>query len=772
MLDRALPKSGLGRYALVLASVLLAPLALRLAAIVDRAAAPTVGDLHGSVSDVLVALLALLLLLVVGRFSRRLGVLLVAVWTIFHYVNYESVRVLGALASIHDIGFLGDTTFLLGSALAVSRPLVLGLLTAASMILASRGLRGGAGSSPVWSGVSMSAGAAVLLLGVHLLWPWTDEIAFWRQTNFVQQATCELFRTPLHSDERRPRFANPPEAMLDLVPELRADLGGEPIIAREGRAKNVLLVVIESLSGGHVASLAADHGYRTPHRLPALDALARANLSYSTFFAQQRKTNRGMYAILCGELPNLLVGVPKMTEYTSGGWRRCLPEVLGDAGYETVYMQAAPLAFMMKDQFMPRAGFDRVYGDAHLEKARYRTQWGMDDRSFFENGLDTIEALREASKPWFLTLLTAGTHHPFSVPHDFEADVTTPGSRALAYADMAAGYFFRELEARGILEDTLVLITSDESRGREMETPTGATGDSLAENWGILIVLLPERRSLRIPEPFAQVDLATSILDYLDLSELGTHFFGRSVFREYRRGRLLFFANTNRRTIGLLDPFRRLLVCRAGESLCNKYQMPQGRVFGASPKKIDWDDEEASLLQEMARRSVHSRRSSRERRRFDLVGDPRVPLAPFARKIIHGGQYLDLDAGQWLEVEVEIEVRGEGGPVQIDHYTTRTNTMSKERDPTARRRFFTKKIELAVGQTLRLHYAIAPETAVQGVHCRSYAKNVGQGPVELVFQTGRVTVRSAGERPETLVQVYTFELAPSDQAESVQAGVE
>jgi len=772
MLDRASSKSGFRRYALVLASLLLAPLVLRLAAIVDRAAAPVAGDLHGLISDVLVALVALPLLLVVGRLSRYSALLLVGVWTIFHYANYESIRVLGALASIHDIGFLGDTTFLLGSALAVSRPLVLGLVTAVSMILASRGLRGGAGTPSVWRVVSTSAGAAGLLFGVHLLWPWTDEIAFWRQTDFVQQATYELLRTPLHSDERRPRFASPPEAMLDLVPELRADLEGELIIAREGRAKNVLLVVIESLSGGHVASLAADHGYRTPHRLLELDALARANLGYSTFFAQQRKTNRGMYAILCGELPNLLVGVPKMTEFTSGGWRRCLPEVLGDAGYETVYMQAAPLAFMMKDQFMPRAGFDRVYGDSHLQRAGYRTQWGMDDHSFFENGLDMVEALREAPKPWFLTLLTAGTHHPFSVPPDFETDAATPGSRALAYADLAAGSFFRQLAARGILEDTLVLITSDESRGREMETPTGATGDSMAESWGILIVLLPERRSLRIAEPFGQVDLATSILDYLDLSELGTHFFGRSVFREYSRGRLLFFANTNRRTIGLLDPFRRLLVCRAGESLCNKYQTPRGRVFGAHPKKVDWSDEEASLLQEMARRSVHSRRTTRGRRSFDLVGDPRVPLAPLVRKLLHGGQYLNLDAGQWLEVEVEIEVRGDGGPVQIDHYTTRTNTMSKERDPTARRRFFTKKTELAVGQTLRLHYAVAPETAVQGVHCRSYAKNVGQGPVELVFRTGRVTVRSAGDRPETPVQVYTFEVDPSDPSEKVQAGVD
>ena len=307
------------------------------------------------------------------------------------------------------------------------------------------------------------------------------------------------------------------------------------------------------------------------HDLRALDAWARRSISYSTFFTNQRKTNRGMYTILCGELPNLLPGIPKMSQHAVGGWRRCLPEVLRSAGYATVYMQAAPLAFMLKDQFMPRAGFERVYGYDHYEGGYARTAWGVDDRSLYEQSLPTIDELQRGERPWFMTLLTVTTHHPYTVPGDFELQKGFPHAQALAYADLAIGEFLEELSERGVLRDTLVLITSDESMGQVSKLGSDGVAKVLAESWGILIALTPGRQIRRVREPFAQVDLALSVLDYLDLGELGSHFFGRSTFRDYSEGRFLYFANTNHFMVGALDPFRRLILCRPEEAACRRY---------------------------------------------------------------------------------------------------------------------------------------------------------------------------------------------------------
>ena len=41
---------------------------------------------------------------------------------------------------------------------------------------------------------------------------------------------------------------------------------------------------------------------------------------------------------------------------------------------------------------------------------------------------------------------------------------------------------------------------------------------TLTQNWGALIAILPGDGPMTIQEPYAQMDIATSVLDYLDLS--------------------------------------------------------------------------------------------------------------------------------------------------------------------------------------------------------------------------------------------------------------
>ena len=87
-------------------------------------------------------------------------------------------------------------------------------------------------------------------------------------------------------------------------------------------------------------------------------------------------------------------------------------------GYRTVFLQAAPLAFMLKDRFMPRAGFQQVLGNDWFQEYYVRNDWGVDDRAFLEQAAAMVESLAAARQPWFLTLLSVGTHHPFILPPD------------------------------------------------------------------------------------------------------------------------------------------------------------------------------------------------------------------------------------------------------------------------------------------------------------------------------------------------------------------
>ena len=227
-----------------LVGVALAPLASRSALLVDRLAAPALPDLRGLASDVLVSLLAFVALAAASRRSRLVALPFVAIWVGLHTVNYETVATLGALASVFDASYLGDPTFLAGSALAPSRPVLFGLVLLISLAAVAFGM-----PRVSWRGAALSALAAAPLFGLTLALPFDDAVAVWRQTDFLQHNARVLARGGLAPGAGR---RDPAAAMLDLVPTLRADLSGRAIAPLPGRARNVLLVVLESVSGAYV----------------------------------------------------------------------------------------------------------------------------------------------------------------------------------------------------------------------------------------------------------------------------------------------------------------------------------------------------------------------------------------------------------------------------------------------------------------------------------------------------------------------------------------
>ena len=732
------------RIALALVGVVLAPFAFRLALLSDRAmTGMALQDLRGFLSDLSVSLLFVALLVAASRVSRLLAAALAMFWVALHNANFENVRVLGSLATFHDAKFLLDPTFVMGSALAISAPWIFSGAMGFGGILVYVGLRGARlRTALVAIAVSLSG------LFAYASWPWLDDLSVWRQTDFLHHNAARLVRIALEHDGDGRRFSDAPTAMLDLQPTLRADFSGEPIVPLDRQEMNVLLVILESVSGLRLPSVAAHHGHEAVAPMRQLEAVAVANLSFSTFINQQRKTARGLYAILCGEIPSLRFGYMKMIQYAAGD-RTCLPAVLRNAGYETAYLQGAPLAFMLKDQFMPRSGFEQVFGDDSFERSYANGHWGIDDRAFFEQSMDVIEELDRGEPPWFVTLLTVGTHHPYVVPEDFKSSGEDEYERALAYLDLAFGEFHRSLEASGVLQNTLLVIVSDESRGFDIDHhPLGR----LSQNWGFLVAQLPERAQATITDPFAQMDLAASILDFVGLGEEGRHFFGRSVFRHYETPRILFFANSNRGDVGALDAEGRVLLCLDDFRKCRKWLPPDGRAFAMGGVNLEWNEDEDGIVAEMARRSLHNRPVEARRRRYSLLAGPRVSIDHPAERILYGGQNLTVEVDEWIEVEVEVELHGSSGSVDFRH-TLQTGGGSHDA--------LSSEVELGVGETLHVKYTFMPGRRQHNIQCRAYARlRAGDGAL-LVFKTAHIVVHRSGDPPPPGVDVRANDIYPS-----------
>ncbi|MBW2405366.1 MAG: sulfatase-like hydrolase/transferase, partial [Deltaproteobacteria bacterium] len=368
-------------------------------------------DLRGALAD---ASVALLIVGVAGVFfatrrwwGRALGLVMVVSLVWVSFAMYEFISVFDSLYALSHAGFLADSTFIGGSVRHLQHPVLLGSLTALAV---AAGLWARVPGQRWWRG--WGAAFALSVFGQFVI-PASRGHDEWRQRHAVQ-ANLSFW----------PAFGATGSGSIreDLGDVFRGDLSGKRWAGPLSGRPNVLLILIEAASGAHLPSVAAAQGVQSRTTMPKLDALAQRHIFFTRLISHQRQTNRGEYGILCGDYPKLLTDQSKMSEQVYGAAHRCLPEVLRDEGYATAYIQSAPLAFMMKDQFMKKAGFEELVGDPWFGQSYARTDWGVDDKAFFEQSLRRVLELHAGDRPFFATLLTVGTHHPFTVPDGATAE--------------------------------------------------------------------------------------------------------------------------------------------------------------------------------------------------------------------------------------------------------------------------------------------------------------------------------------------------------------
>jgi hypothetical protein len=706
----------------VVAAIVLSPLVVRAMLIAEYNLGVRAGDFRGLALDLAVSLLvatATLFLLRFERWGRLAATALVALWCLINFANYEHIRELGSMARLTYAGNILDPTFLLGSGVASSHP-----MTFLLVVIVSCAVLWVSPQCPRVERFWLWASVAAVIFGTAAVLPRDRQLSEWRQTNVVAAQISRLVDAASGRADSR----------VTLHRSAQADLGGEFTIGLSPRASNVLLIILEGVSGAYLPSLRDRHGETNRISMPRLDEVAERGLSWSTFINHERQTNRGEYALLCGDYPNLAGGEPKMTELIGAGRLDCLPAILQDLGYATAYLQAAPMSYMMKDQFMPQAGFEISVGDSFFNNPYHQNQWGVDDLAFFEQSLGMLEQLRREEHPWFLTLLTVGTHHPFNAPESFQSNYEHGSDGwAMDYLDRAVGFFIQELEDLGILNDTLVLITSDESR--ETKPQASDEASMLSQSWGFLIVLTPSGESGVVEEPFMQLDLPISVLDYLDLPDPSDRLGGRSVFRNYAAARDLFWGNTYLDLAAGLSSTGELAFCDGVFRTCRGTHLGDATLFSPGIELSSVDPSTVGWLQRGVEESRLARVAADSDRELFLVQPGSTPVREgHSLQFVFGGQFLTIPADVQADVEIEMELVGrEGGSVTFSHDLVLDG-----------RQQYLRTGRLGVGQVVRIRYAVVSRVAHDHVDIRFWVESVNMSGLEVVTKTARVNMSSSG----------------------------
>jgi phosphoglycerol transferase MdoB-like AlkP superfamily enzyme len=306
---------------------------------------------------------------------------------------------------------------------------------------------------------------------------------------------------------------------------IRAPYGYTPVRADAPR-QNVMYLILESFG----TEIWGGQDREMPGLTPFLDSLAGHGTFFTNSFANGR---RSMDA-----LPSLLLGVPlymgqsiAVSGYQGNQWFG-LGHFLGDAGYHTSMFHGAVKGTMYFDAIAAMAGISDFYPlerfPADVQQEAFDGNWGLYDEPALQFVAKELATHRE---PWFTTVFTISTHHPYRVPAQYEQTLPK-GPREIhqnvAYVDLAVRRFFETARTQPWFKNTLFIITGDHTppmRSKRYDTPLG--------RYMVPVLLyhptqpLPRLDPMRVTQ---HVDLFHTVLDYTGARPRRVPMFGRSLF--------------------------------------------------------------------------------------------------------------------------------------------------------------------------------------------------------------------------------------------------
>ncbi len=254
---------------------------------------------------------------------------------------------------------------------------------------------------------------------------------------------------------------------------------------------NVILINCDDLGWGEVSC------YGSPWKTPNIDALSESGVRFTSFYSgnafstpSRASLLTGAYAYRTGFREVLFnthdVGL-NPDEYT-------MAEMFRDKGYATACVGKWHLG--NKPKFLPlNHGFDVFYGIPYshdmLPTHPHQSKWNFPELPLIE-GSEIIDEIKDISiltniftqysvnlikkqskrQPLFLYLAHPMPHTPLAVTKPFEG-VTGHGliGDVIAELDWSVGEIIKALKSRGMLENTIVIFTSDNGSPRDNHDP-------------------------------------------------------------------------------------------------------------------------------------------------------------------------------------------------------------------------------------------------------------------------------------------------------------
>ena len=286
---------------------------------------------------------------------------------------------------------------------------------------------------------------------------------------------------------------------------------------------NIVLIILEGISSEYSEFL-ADEPKHLAGYTPFLDSLAQ-NAVVFRGMANGQQSIEALSSIL-GGIPSLMDKPFSQSRYAVNDIPSAVAQ-LSEYGKKTLFFHGGKNGTMGFDRYCRLVGIHEYFGkDEYPYEGDDDGTWGIKDIPYLQY---VAEQLGTYSDPFFATVFTLSSHHPFTAADEYKGSLpteATPMQRCVAYTDEALRQFFERAKQSYWYENTLFVITADHTNFIGAENV-----DYSAHRYSVpMIFYWPKStkayRSNRIVQ---QADIMPSIFDFCQIEGQFTSF-GNSAF--------------------------------------------------------------------------------------------------------------------------------------------------------------------------------------------------------------------------------------------------
>ncbi|MGH3087566.1 MAG: LTA synthase family protein, partial [Rubrobacteraceae bacterium] len=384
---------------------------------------------------------------------------------------------------------------------------------------------------PAWTTRSLPAGyggafVACLVAGSFVFLSTLPSVTG-ASNNFSRDAIVNVFMTEFAS------ASSDQEKIASRISTEDLPTDASLVETEDTEKRNVVFIFLESIRASAATPYNPDLD-----TTPFLDEVANESLMAENAYAVVPHTSKSMVAAHCAMEPPLDTD---MTESEPDAIpAKCLPELLGEEGYESVFFQSATENFERRRQLVANFGYEEFYPLEALPKEGFEevNYFGYEDDIMLEPSRRWLE--ENSDGPFMASYLTITSHHDYNVPSDFETEeyvddeLTNKYMNTVAYQDAFLEKLFQQYKDMGLYEDTVFVLMADHGEG------FGEHGllqhDNTIYNEGIkfpLIVHDPRRfeDGKKIETPVQNMVVLPTVTDLLDYGIDENTYHGRSLMR-------------------------------------------------------------------------------------------------------------------------------------------------------------------------------------------------------------------------------------------------